>query len=170
MNSTPATDGTPEQGNVKRPPVVLYEVATNRPDGGTFLYRVEGDVIEQGDGWLTIWGDALTVALRIPEADLRHIRRVDPDEPYPTLDGAHCGEECSEGHTYAGRCELAGKSTTCGYAADSERVGCPYCVTEPMSSGYLHKHVARMHPTVSEHLRAIIREEMRQAERNRRPQ
>lgn len=62
--------------NVSRPPVALYEVRTCHSEA----YWAEGDVIEQADGWFTLWGDAFTLALRVPEADIRAIRQVDPAE------------------------------------------------------------------------------------------
>lgn len=57
---------------VKRPPTRLYEVRTVH--GQT--YRAEGDVIESGDGWFTLWADQFTLALRVPEADVRAVRQV----------------------------------------------------------------------------------------------
>lgn len=70
--SSPADQG-PAITSVQRPPKVLYEVRTRHGEE----YRAEGDVIECGDGWLTLWGDQLTISLRIPEADVRALRRVD---------------------------------------------------------------------------------------------
>lgn len=58
----------------KIPPVRLYEVRTAHGEA----YRAGGDVIEQGDGWFTLWGDYSTgvIALRVPEADIRAVRQV----------------------------------------------------------------------------------------------
>lgn len=71
----------PSTTEVQRPPMALYEVRTCHRE----IYRVEGDWIEQGDGWFTLWSDDRTLALRVPEADLRSVRRVDADEPIPVL-------------------------------------------------------------------------------------
>ena len=61
---------------VSRPPSRLYEVRTCHSGA----YRAEGDVIESGEGWLTLWSDEQTIALRIPEADVRSLRQVDSYE------------------------------------------------------------------------------------------
>lgn len=57
---------------VKRPPARLYEVRTIHGEA----YHAEGDIIESGDGWFTLWADQLTLALRIPEADIRAVRQI----------------------------------------------------------------------------------------------
>lgn len=64
--------------NVQRPPARVYEVRTTH--GG--IYRAEGDVIESGDGWFTLWADFPTaaLALRVPEADVRVVRAIDDAE------------------------------------------------------------------------------------------
>lgn len=68
---------------VERPPTRTYEVRTCHNQA----YCAEGDVIETRDGWLTIWADEHTVALRIPEADIRALRQLDDygdvDPPQP---------------------------------------------------------------------------------------
>lgn len=61
---------------IQRPPTRLYEVRTVHGEA----YWAEGDVIESSDGWFTLWADQLTPALRVPEADIRAVRQVDPDE------------------------------------------------------------------------------------------
>jgi hypothetical protein len=61
---------------VQRPPTALYEVRTIHGEA----YCAEGDVIEQGDGWFTLWADAGTVALRVPEADIRAVRHITDGE------------------------------------------------------------------------------------------
>lgn len=58
---------------VARPPKAKYEIRTR--DGST--YEAVGDVIEQGDGWFTLWADDMTVAIRLPEAELYVMRHVD---------------------------------------------------------------------------------------------
>lgn len=65
-----------EPTQVQRPPTRLYEVRTIHGEA----YRAEGDVIESGDGWFTLWADESTLALRIPEADIRAVRQVYPEE------------------------------------------------------------------------------------------
>lgn len=75
---------------VERPPTRMYEVRTTH--GGA--YRAEGDIIESGDGWFTLWADEFTLALRVPEADVRAVRMV-PDgeleQPEPS-EGPACSE------------------------------------------------------------------------------
>jgi len=61
---------------VQRPPTRLYEVRTVHGEA----YYAEGDVIESGDGWFTLWADQFTPALRVPEADIRAVRQVDQAE------------------------------------------------------------------------------------------
>jgi hypothetical protein len=61
---------------IQRPPTRLYEVRTVHGEA----YWAEGDVIESNGGWFTLWADQLTLALRVPEADIRAVRQVDPDE------------------------------------------------------------------------------------------
>jgi hypothetical protein len=58
--------------NVNRPPTAQYEVHTAHGE----IYLAEGDVIEQGGGWFTLWTDELVAALRVPEADIRAVRQV----------------------------------------------------------------------------------------------
>ncbi|MGW1949056.1 hypothetical protein ACWCRC_32630 [Streptomyces sp. NPDC001940] len=62
-----------EHGIVKRPPTRLYEVRTVHGEA----YHAQGDVIESGDGWFTLWADEFALALRIPEADIRAVRQID---------------------------------------------------------------------------------------------
>lgn len=62
--------------DIQRPPTRLYEVRTVHGEA----YWAEGDVIESGDGWFTLWADQFTLALRVPEADIRAVRQVDPAE------------------------------------------------------------------------------------------
>ncbi|MCX5335485.1 hypothetical protein [Streptomyces sp. NBC_00140] len=59
----------------KIPPVRLYEVRTAHGEA----YRAGGDVIEQGDGWFTLWADHHSgeLSLRVPEADIRAVRQTD---------------------------------------------------------------------------------------------
>lgn len=59
--------------NVQRPPIRLYEVRTVHGES----YWAEGDTIESGDGWFTLWAGELELSLRIPEADIRAVRQVD---------------------------------------------------------------------------------------------
>lgn len=60
----------------ERPPTRLYEVRTANGEA----YIAEGDVIESGNGWFTLWADDSTIALRIPEVDLRAVRQTSTDE------------------------------------------------------------------------------------------
>jgi len=62
--------------NVQRPPTRLYEVRTVHGEA----FHAEGDVIESGDGWFTLWADQHTLALRVPETDIRAVRQVGEDE------------------------------------------------------------------------------------------
>lgn len=59
----------------KVPPARLYEVRTAHGE----VYCAEGDVIEQGDGWFTLWADHHSgeLSLRVPEADIRAVRQTD---------------------------------------------------------------------------------------------
>ncbi|MCX5365965.1 hypothetical protein OG864_45525 [Streptomyces sp. NBC_00124] len=59
----------------KIPPVRLYEVRTAHGEA----YRAGGDVIEQGDGWFTLWADHHSgeLSLRVPEADIRAVWQTD---------------------------------------------------------------------------------------------
>ncbi|WP_030917263.1 hypothetical protein [Streptomyces sp. NRRL B-24720] len=61
---------------VARPPLTLYEVRTTHGEA----YWAEGDVIEQGDGWFTLWASEMVIALRLPEADIRAVRSVTEGE------------------------------------------------------------------------------------------
>lgn len=58
---------------VSRPPIRMYEVRTVHGEA----YSAEGDVIESGDGWFTLWAGRSELSLRIPEADIRAVRQVD---------------------------------------------------------------------------------------------
>lgn len=80
-NTVPCPDGDREFPSgqetsmptiIQRPPTRVYEVHTTHGD----IYRAEGDVIESGDGWFTLWGNQFTLALRVPEADVRVVRTV----------------------------------------------------------------------------------------------
>ncbi|MFD4830114.1 hypothetical protein ACFWPV_09705 [Streptomyces uncialis] len=79
MTSQPRTTSSTPVTNVSRPPTALYEVATKEGDS----FRAEGDAIEQGDGWFTLWTADSTLALRLPEGDIRYVRAVSPSEPDP---------------------------------------------------------------------------------------
>ena len=58
---------------VQRPPTRLYEIRTVHGEA----YWAEGDVIESGDGWFTLWAGPYELSLRVPEADIRAVRQVD---------------------------------------------------------------------------------------------
>lgn len=73
---------------LKRPPTRLYEVRTVHGEA----YRAEGDVIESGGGWFTLWADQFTLALRVPEADIRAVRQVSEDVREAELD-AQVGDD-----------------------------------------------------------------------------
>jgi hypothetical protein len=64
------------RATVDRPPSRLYEVRTIHGEA----YWADGDVIEQDADWLTIWGDEMAIALRVPTADLRALRIADVPE------------------------------------------------------------------------------------------
>jgi len=74
---------------VLRPPVRLYEVRTVHGEA----YFAEGDVIESGDGWFTLWAGRSELSLRVPEADIRVVRQVDIAELDTTTETAQALEE-----------------------------------------------------------------------------
>ncbi|MET9517400.1 hypothetical protein [Streptomyces sp. NPDC002994] len=83
-------------------------------------YRAEGDAIEQGDGWFTLWADEMVIALRLPEADIRSIRAVVDaweDENPPPADACRPGC-CIDNDSLA--------PTTCAFCGSSEA-----CINHP---------------------------------------
>lgn len=74
---------------VSRSPVRLYEVRTVHGEA----YLAEGDVIESGDGWFTLWAGRSELSLRVPEADIRVVRQVDIAELDTTTETAQALEE-----------------------------------------------------------------------------
>lgn len=92
-NPTPCLSEQHESVALGRPPMTFYEVRTCHGEA----YRAEGDVIEQGDGWFTLWADDLTIALRIPEADIRAIRRVNEEDEDAVREALDGGPEAKPG-------------------------------------------------------------------------
>lgn len=83
---------------VQRPPTRLYEVRTVHGEA----YYAEGDVIESGDGWFTLWADQFTLALRVPEADIRAVRQMDQAELETAAEAAdHLTEQLQEARRWA---------------------------------------------------------------------
>lgn len=83
---------------VLRPLVRLYEVRTVHGEA----YWAEGDVIESGDGWFTLWAGPSELSLRVPEADIRAVRQVDIAELDATAEATQALEEqLKEARTWA---------------------------------------------------------------------
>lgn len=101
---------------VQRPPTRLYEVRTVHGEA----YCAEGDVIESGDGWFTLWADQFTPALRVPEADIRAVRQVDQAEleTEAEKDRACRPGCCVDNDSFA--------PTTCAFCGSRER-----CINHP---------------------------------------
>jgi hypothetical protein len=69
-------DRSPTPLILQRPSTRLYETRTIHGE----VYIAEGNVIEHSNGWLTLWADTGTVALRLPETDIRAVRHITDDE------------------------------------------------------------------------------------------
>lgn len=80
-NPVPCPDRSSSSSSsvIRRPTLTMYEVRTVHGDA----YRAEGDVVEQGDGWFSLWTPDLILALRLPEGDIRAVRAVGEDELHP---------------------------------------------------------------------------------------
>jgi hypothetical protein len=124
---------------VARPPLTLYEVRTIHSES----YWAEGDVIERGDGWFTLWASERVLALLLPTADIRAVRSVTEGEQ----EAAHT----ATGTAVQGRCPACGGGAL--FLGDGGYVTCPRigCPEPDAASTLLERQVAQ--PRKNDHKR-----------------
>ncbi|MFE7237170.1 hypothetical protein [Streptomyces sp. NPDC057580] len=152
---------------VARPPLTLYEVRTTHGEA----YWAEGDVIEQGDGWFTLWASEMVMALRLPEADIRAVRSVTEGEREAELEADHptpgclavaarnrLREEPTQQRSTSGHVDVQGRCPACGsrslFLGDGGYVTCPRIdCPEPDAASTLLDNPQCAAETLHNHLR-----------------